>query len=50
MNRSVWIVYEGNTITPKIFTTKEAAYEYRTQRQRKVRHQVYITPGEIEGE
>lgn len=45
---NVWIVYEANSIVPKVFTDKEMAYTYRTQRVRQVRHQVYIAPGVIE--
>ena len=46
----IWIVWEHNSIVPKVFKTEALAYEYRTARQRKVRHQVYIAPGELEGD
>lgn len=42
----LWVVYEANTIAPRVFKTREDAEAYRQKRLRMIynRHQVYMAP------
>ena len=46
--KKVWIVWEANTLVPKVFESEARAHEYRSMRTRAVRHPVYIQPGEVD--
>jgi hypothetical protein len=51
MSKKVWVVWEPNSIIPRVFLSERRAYEYRKGRANNVRHQVYVQPAELdEGE
>lgn len=47
-----WVVYEANSIVPKLFISEQKAYDYRSKRQNRdrVRHQIYVQPAPVEDE
>lgn len=44
----IWIVWERNSIVPRVFDNEDAARHYREQRSRLTRNTVHIVPGKVE--
>lgn len=49
---SYWVVYEANSLVPKLFIDEKKAYAYRSKRRDRdhVRHQIYVQPAPVEDE